>query len=84
MEKPRIWDIVIIIFLLIIITLLFFQINIKKEKEINPIMTYPNNNIPNKKNENIICTMDVKKCADGSYVSRKSPNCSFSPCPEDQ
>lgn len=28
-----------------------------------------------------ICTQDVKQCPDGSYVSRRGPNCEFAPCP---
>lgn len=28
-----------------------------------------------------VCTMDVKICPDGSYVSRVSPDCNFTPCP---
>ncbi|MDO8524372.1 MAG: Ser-Thr-rich GPI-anchored membrane family protein [bacterium] len=28
-----------------------------------------------------VCTMDVKQCPDGSYVSRKGPNCEFAQCP---
>ncbi len=28
-----------------------------------------------------ICTMDVKLCPDGSYVSRTEPNCEFAQCP---
>ncbi len=30
----------------------------------------------------VACTMDVKLCADGSYVGRIAPNCSFAPCPD--
>ncbi|VAX06881.1 hypothetical protein MNBD_ALPHA03-173 [hydrothermal vent metagenome] len=29
----------------------------------------------------ILCTMDVKICPDGQYVSRKGPSCSFAQCP---
>ncbi len=29
----------------------------------------------------IDCTMDVKECPDGSYVSRSGPNCEFAACP---
>lgn len=28
-----------------------------------------------------ICTMDAKRCPDGSYVGRTGPNCEFAPCP---
>lgn len=27
------------------------------------------------------CTMDVRRCPDGSYVARTGPNCEFRPCP---
>jgi len=27
------------------------------------------------------CAQDVKKCPDGSYVSRVLPKCDFAPCP---
>jgi hypothetical protein len=34
------------------------------------------------KNPNeIACTMEAKQCPDGSYVSRKGPNCEFEICP---
>ncbi|MFH1159278.1 MAG: hypothetical protein V1721_10445 [Pseudomonadota bacterium] len=29
----------------------------------------------------VACTMDVKSCPDGSYVSRTGPQCEFAPCP---
>ena len=28
-----------------------------------------------------VCTQDAKLCPDGSYVSRKGPNCEFTTCP---
>ena len=28
-----------------------------------------------------VCTMDVKSCADGSFVSRVPPTCEFAACP---
>jgi|688.fasta_scaffold76603_7 hypothetical protein len=28
-----------------------------------------------------VCPRDVRRCPDGSYVSRTGPNCSFPPCP---
>ncbi len=28
-----------------------------------------------------VCTMEVKQCADGSYVGRTGANCEFTPCP---
>ncbi|MCK5555369.1 MAG: hypothetical protein KAI76_03960 [Alphaproteobacteria bacterium] len=31
----------------------------------------------------IDCTIDVKQCPNGSYVSRHEPQCEFSPCPEE-
>jgi hypothetical protein len=36
---------------------------------------------PPKKSPTTICTQDAKLCPDGSYVSRKGPNCEFAPCP---
>ena len=30
----------------------------------------------------VVCTMDAKLCADGSYVSRTGPNCEFTACPD--
>jgi len=29
----------------------------------------------------VVCSMDVKLCPDGSYVSRAGPNCEFTSCP---
>ncbi|MCF8007689.1 MAG: hypothetical protein K9K84_09795 [Methylovulum sp.] len=31
--------------------------------------------------EPVLCTMDVKTCPDGSFVSRVAPSCAFAPCP---
>ncbi|HMO83137.1 MAG TPA: IPT/TIG domain-containing protein, partial [Candidatus Paceibacterota bacterium] len=31
--------------------------------------------------EAVMCTMDVKQCADGSYVGRVAPKCEFAECP---
>ncbi len=31
--------------------------------------------------DKVVCTQDVKKCSDGSYVSRVGPNCKFAQCP---
>ncbi|CAB9496985.1 expressed unknown protein [Seminavis robusta] len=31
--------------------------------------------------EAVACTMDVKECADGSFVGRVAPNCDFEMCP---
>ncbi len=33
-----------------------------------------------RKEEAVFCTMDVKQCPDGSYVSRKPPTCAFEAC----
>lgn len=30
----------------------------------------------------MMCTMEAKQCADGSYVGRSGPNCEFAPCSE--
>lgn len=29
----------------------------------------------------VVCTMDVKQCPDGTYVARVPPDCEFAPCP---
>lgn len=34
----------------------------------------------NEKSELIVCTMEVKLCPDGFYVSRVAPKCDFAPC----
>ncbi len=31
--------------------------------------------------EPVVCTMEAKLCADGSYVGRTGPKCEFAPCP---
>jgi len=38
---------------------------------------------PSNKN-NVRCTMDVKRCTDGSYVGRVAPSCSFASCPKNK
>ncbi len=30
----------------------------------------------------VMCTMEAKQCADGSYVGREGPLCEFAACPE--
>ncbi|MEM7255490.1 MAG: hypothetical protein AAF493_29170, partial [Pseudomonadota bacterium] len=30
----------------------------------------------------VACTLEVRQCADGSYVGRKPPSCEFSACPD--
>ena len=47
------------------------------------------NNIENlrsvfQEDETVFCTQDVKQCPDGSYVSRKPPNCEFQACPSER
>jgi hypothetical protein len=32
-------------------------------------------------NSDVICTMEVKQCPDGTYVGRVPPDCEFAPCP---
>jgi len=53
----------------------------KEIREIKEVkIEHPNSDISSDKG--IICTQDAKQCADGSYVSRKGPNCEFAACPE--
>jgi hypothetical protein len=33
------------------------------------------------RDDEVVCTMDVKECPDGSFVGRVPPDCEFSPCP---
>ncbi len=35
----------------------------------------------NQDTEQVVCTMEVKECPDGSSVGRSGPNCEFDPCP---
>ncbi|MEQ1558943.1 MAG: hypothetical protein ABL933_08420 [Methyloglobulus sp.] len=32
--------------------------------------------------DQIMCTMEVKQCPNGSYVGRTGPRCEFAPCPK--
>ncbi|MBP9728138.1 MAG: hypothetical protein KBD27_02040 [Candidatus Moranbacteria bacterium] len=32
--------------------------------------------------EEVMCTMEVKLCSDGSFVGRVAPKCDFAPCPD--
>ncbi len=34
-------------------------------------------------NGDVVCTLDAKKCPDGTYVSRVAPDCEFAPCGAD-
>lgn len=40
----------------------------------------PKNTSPAKKE--ILCTMEVRLCSDGSFVGRVAPSCAFAPCPD--
>jgi outer membrane protein OmpA-like peptidoglycan-associated protein len=33
--------------------------------------------------EGVMCTQDVKECADGSFVGRTGPTCEWKPCPDE-
>lgn len=35
-------------------------------------------------NAGTVCTMEVKECADWSYVGRSWPGCAFAPCPNEE
>lgn len=39
------------------------------------------NEYENPKDQDIVCTMEVKMCPDGSYVGRQGPDCEFAKCP---
>jgi hypothetical protein len=44
--------------------------------------TYTVERVANCTNAKIVfCTLDVKSCPDGSYVSRIAPSCAFAACP---
>jgi hypothetical protein len=45
------------------------------------ILTYQYLWLPKEKTNNVVCTMEVKLCPDGSYVGRTGPNCEFAKCP---
>jgi hypothetical protein len=32
--------------------------------------------------EGVMCTMEMKRCPDGSEVARTGPHCEFAPCPD--
>ena len=38
-------------------------------------------NRKNNERQNVVCTMEVLQCPDGSYVARTGPKCQFSKCP---
>lgn len=37
--------------------------------------------VPPQNNPSVVCTMDAKRCSDGSYVGRTGPRCEFASCP---
>lgn len=43
----------------------------------------PDSIVPEKPTDDsdVVCTMDVKQCPDGTYVGRVPPDCEFAPCP---
>ncbi len=54
------------------------SMDINEDKIINCITGNNNGDNPT------ICTLDVKECSDGSYVSRIAPDCEFEQCPTDE
>lgn len=37
--------------------------------------------VEDQKHRNVVCTLDAKECADGTFVGRIPPRCDFAPCP---
>lgn len=62
-----------------------FQETTTQQETTNPTPTRPVTPTPTTTPEvpesTTMCTMDVRQCADGSYVGRIPPSCSFAPCP---
>ena len=75
--------------LIIIISIAFYfknsvliKISANLDKISPPI---PSLRFKNPKNKNNVrCTMDVRRCPNGSYVGRVAPSCSFAPCPKNK
>jgi hypothetical protein len=66
--------------LFVVLPFLGFYLGIKYQEGIQ-IKTYQSFSTTTTKFSGRTCTMEVKLCPDGSYVSRTGPNCEFSPCP---
>jgi hypothetical protein len=45
----------------------------------------PNTNPPKPidLSDGVVCTMDVRECPDGTFVSRTGPDCAFAACPNE-
>jgi hypothetical protein len=66
------------IMVIVIILISIFYLNKDKTPGIIPETTTPT--VTETPDSEIMCTMDVKTCPDGSYVSRVAPDCEFAPC----
>jgi len=73
----------IILFSLFCFLIFFLIIQIKtiSKNTNNSISPTPTTVLKNSEDKNIRCPADVKQCPNGTYVSRTSPSCAFSPCP---
>lgn len=40
--------------------------------------------VNNEGGEAVACTMDAKKCSDGSFVGRVAPDCEYASCPDEK
>ncbi|HSA83851.1 MAG TPA: hypothetical protein VLF20_03110 [Patescibacteria group bacterium] len=63
-----------------IIFILFLSTN--PQKYLNHKTPLPTSTpTPTAEPEHTVCTLDAKKCSDGSFVSRTGPRCEFAKCP---
>lgn len=76
------------VFLMVLLTAIlvsfvyFFLSRLTGPSDIIGVPTAPPTSIESTPGENFVrCTMEVRKCPDGSYVGRVEPSCLFAPCP---
>src|SRR3989338_4312151 len=69
------------LFIFILLPFIGFYLGIQYEKSQNTSSSPIVIPTPAPEDKGVACTMEAKKCPDGSYVGRVPPNCEFAPCP---
>ena len=60
---------------------IYLLIQLKNSPPIAPVISQPTTIPSVEPTKETVCTMDAKKCPDGSFVGRILPKCEFAQCP---
>ncbi len=76
---------IILVALLILVVLIVLYLKTERVTQTQFLFTSPTPSpalfLKKPAGERVICTADVKRCLDGTYVGRVAPYCTFAPCP---